>query len=102
MHESEGVCSYKASAYQRHPTFFNAQHHMDSAIGVHIIDRWTYYALEFLEKVTSSSRATLRDFVSPDYYYCPLSFQQLSHSLANLSLCSLVILILGRSSLTLK
>jgi phosphatidylinositol glycan class K len=37
-------------------------HHMDSAIGVHIIDRWTYYALEFLEKVTPASKATLRDF----------------------------------------
>ncbi len=36
---------------------------MDSAIGVHIIDRWTYYALEFLEKVTSSSQSTLADFV---------------------------------------
>ena len=42
------------------------QHHMDSAIGVHIIDRWTYYALEFLEKVTSGSKATLKDFVSLD------------------------------------
>ena len=38
---------------------------MDSAIGVHMIDRWTYYALEFLEKVTPSSQATLADFVSP-------------------------------------
>lgn len=37
---------------------------MDNAIGVHIIDRWTYYALEFLEKVTSSSQSTLADFVS--------------------------------------
>lgn len=40
------------------------QHHMDSAIGVHIIDRWTYYALEFLEQVTPGSRATLKEFVS--------------------------------------
>lgn len=45
------------------------QHHMDSAIGVHIIDRWTYYALEFLEKVTSSSKSTLADFVSLWQYW---------------------------------
>ncbi len=36
---------------------------MDSAIGVHIIDRWTFYALEFLEKVAPSSKATVADFV---------------------------------------
>lgn len=36
---------------------------MDNTIGVHMIDRWTYYALEFLEKVTSSSQSTLADFV---------------------------------------
>ena len=40
------------------------QHHMDSAIGVHIIDRWTYYALEFLERLTPGSKDTLADFVS--------------------------------------
>lgn len=40
------------------------QHHMDNGIGVHIIDRWTYYALEFLEKVRPGSKATLQDFVS--------------------------------------
>ena len=27
-------------------------HHVDPAIGVYIIDRYTYYALEFLERVT--------------------------------------------------
>ena len=27
-------------------------HHVDPAIGVYIIDRYTYYALEFLETVT--------------------------------------------------
>ncbi len=37
---------------------------MDSSIGVHVIDRWTYYALEFLERVNSGSKATLRQFVS--------------------------------------
>lgn len=47
-----------------HVTHVYLQHHMDSAIGVHMIDRWTYYALEFLEKVTPSSQSTLADFVS--------------------------------------
>merc|ERR1719419_1645382 len=30
-------------------------HHVDPAIGVYIIDRYTYYALEFLEKVKPNS-----------------------------------------------
>jgi len=34
-------------------------HHIDSAIGVYIIDRYTYYALEFLEKVTPTSGHTM-------------------------------------------
>lgn len=37
---------------------------MDSAIGVYIIDRYTYYALEFLEKVEADSKKTLGEFVS--------------------------------------
>ena len=40
------------------------QHHLDSAIGVHVIDRWTYYALEFLEKVSPGSKSTIAQFVS--------------------------------------
>jgi phosphatidylinositol glycan class K len=31
-------------------------HHVDPAIGVYIIDRYTYYALEFLESVTRDSK----------------------------------------------
>jgi phosphatidylinositol glycan class K len=41
------------------------QHHVDGAIGVYIIDRYTYYALEFLEKVTKDSKKTMGQFVSP-------------------------------------
>lgn len=37
---------------------------MDPAIGVYIIDRYTYYALEFLEKVTPDSTTTMEEFVS--------------------------------------
>lgn len=40
------------------------QHHVDPAIGVYIIDRFTYYALEFLERVTPDSKKTLAQFVS--------------------------------------
>lgn len=38
-------------------------HHVDPSIGVHVIDRYTYYALEFLEKVTSSNPNTLGQFL---------------------------------------
>ena len=37
---------------------------MDPAIGVYIIDRYTYYALDFLEKVTPDSKKTMAQFVS--------------------------------------
>ncbi|KAL7294629.1 hypothetical protein TKK_0011933 [Trichogramma kaykai] len=45
-------------------------HHVDPAIGVYIIDRYTYYALEFLETVESSSRKNLSEFlkVCPKHY----------------------------------
>nr|CAG4646316.1 EOG090X07K0 [Macrothrix elegans] len=44
-------------------------HHVDPAIGVYIIDRYTYYALEFLERVTPRSNHTLGQFlkVCPKY-----------------------------------
>ena len=38
-------------------------HHVDPAIGVYIIDRYTYYALEFLEHVSMNSNHTLSQFV---------------------------------------
>ncbi len=43
------------------------QHHVDSSIGVYIIDRYTYYALEFLEKVQPDSDKTMGQFVSTTY-----------------------------------
>jgi len=40
-------------------------HHGDPTIGVYIIDRYTYYALEFLEKVSlNSSSKSLGQFLS--------------------------------------
>ena len=38
-------------------------HHVDDAIGVYIIDRYTYYALAFLETVTQDSKKTLAEFL---------------------------------------
>jgi len=38
-------------------------HHVDPSIGVYIIDRYTYYALEFLEKVQPNSSKTMGDFL---------------------------------------
>ncbi|CAH3041700.1 unnamed protein product [Porites lobata] len=39
-------------------------HHEDPAIGVHVIDRYTYYVLQFLEGVTPNSKATVGDLFS--------------------------------------
>ncbi|KAL5267688.1 hypothetical protein ACHWQZ_G004659 [Mnemiopsis leidyi] len=36
-------------------------HHGDHEIGVYVIDRFTYFTLDFLEKVQPNSRATLND-----------------------------------------
>ncbi|XP_059092127.1 putative GPI-anchor transamidase [Tigriopus californicus] len=38
-------------------------HHVDPAIGVYIIDRYTYYALEFLETVNQNSGKTMGEFL---------------------------------------
>jgi len=38
-------------------------HHVDPSIGVYIIDRYTYYALEFLERVQPNSSKTMGDFL---------------------------------------
>lgn len=39
-------------------------HHGDPTIGVYIIDRYTYYALEFLEKVNMTSSKSVGQFLS--------------------------------------
>jgi len=38
-------------------------HHIDTSIGVYIIDRYTYHALEFLERVTRDSKRTMGEFL---------------------------------------
>ena len=44
--------------------FFFFKHHEDPAIGVHVIDRYTYYVLQFLEGVKPNSKATVGELVS--------------------------------------
>uniref|UniRef100_A0A1B6MNQ7 GPI-anchor transamidase n=1 Tax=Graphocephala atropunctata TaxID=36148 RepID=A0A1B6MNQ7_9HEMI len=39
-------------------------HHVDPAIGVYIIDRYTYYALAFLERVQPDSAQTMGEFLA--------------------------------------
>merc|ERR1719229_1362130 len=39
-------------------------HHVDPAIGVYIIDRYTYYVLEFLETVKQDSKKTMAEFLA--------------------------------------
>lgn len=38
-------------------------HHVDPSIGVYMIDRYTFYALEFLEKVQPNSDRTMGEFL---------------------------------------
>ncbi|TMW43248.1 hypothetical protein DOY81_011671 [Sarcophaga bullata] len=45
-------------------------HHVDSSIGVYMIDRYTYYALEFLEKVQPNSDKPWESF---NFYYMQLT-----------------------------
>lgn len=42
-------------------------HHVDPALGVYVIDRYTYYALEFLETVKPGSKKTMAQF----FKVCP-------------------------------
>ena len=60
MYQFDRICSY----YSLNVTYY-LQHHSDKQIGVHVIDSWTYYALEFLNSITASSHATMQQFVSP-------------------------------------
>ncbi|CAK0815547.1 unnamed protein product [Prorocentrum cordatum] len=38
-------------------------HHMDPQLGVAVIDRFTYYSLDFMNKLTLSSKSTLKTFM---------------------------------------
>jgi phosphatidylinositol glycan class K len=39
------------------------QHHADSDIGVHVIDKYTHHLLEFMEGVNKTSTATFAELV---------------------------------------
>lgn len=39
------------------------QHQPDLAIGVHLMDRYTFYLLEFLEDIHPASKTTMNDLV---------------------------------------
>lgn len=41
---------------------------MDPTIGVYMIDRYTYYALEFLEKVEPNSKKSMGEFVRTTFF----------------------------------
>ncbi|KAG8507894.1 GPI-anchor transamidase, partial [Galemys pyrenaicus] len=40
-------------------------HQPDPAIGVHLMDRYTYYVLEFLEEINPASQTNMNDLVCP-------------------------------------
>ena len=63
------------------------QHHHDTSIGVYVIDRYTYYALEFLEKVTMASKKSLHDLVRKGIFSLspPCVFRELIHGLIRFS-----------------
>ncbi|PAA84155.1 hypothetical protein BOX15_Mlig008567g5 [Macrostomum lignano] len=56
-------------------------HHVDPKLGVYVADRYSYYLLQFLEKVGPTSRHTLADFLG----VCPYH-ECLSHVTAKLDL----------------
>ena len=45
------------------------QHQNDPELGVYVIDRFTYHALKFLEKLKADSKHTLADFVSWRHWF---------------------------------
>lgn len=44
--------------------WYSVQHQPDLAIGVHLMDRYTFYLLEFLEDIQPASKANMNDLVS--------------------------------------
>ena len=60
---SSVTCSYTIAIYSL-DTCACVQHHVDPALGVYVIDRYTYHALEFLEGVQPGSTKTMGQFVS--------------------------------------
>lgn len=61
---------HKIIVYHNFFFFTVFQHHVDPAIGVYIIDRYTFYALKFLENVKLKSRISMKSFVSYHCFIC--------------------------------
>ena len=77
---------------------FCPQHHVDPALGVYVIDRYTYHALDFLEQVHPGSTKTMGQFVSPS----PLSLPLQDVSFCSVVLVLVLLLFLFSESYTLK
>lgn len=52
------LCEYDLLFFMSH-----FQHQPDLAIGVHLMDRYTFYLLEFLEDIHPASKTSMNDLV---------------------------------------
>lgn len=50
--------------------WYSIQHQPDLAIGVHLMDRYTFYLLEFLEDIQPASKTNMNDLVRVCLYVC--------------------------------
>uniref|UniRef100_A0A182N4P9 GPI-anchor transamidase n=1 Tax=Anopheles dirus TaxID=7168 RepID=A0A182N4P9_9DIPT len=64
-------------------------HHIDPAIGVYIIDRYTYNALEFLERVEWNSKKTMGDFVPITDFFGSIRPTEISLDVVNVTLSTI-------------
>jgi len=55
-----GILAYGSSGKGQN----SYSHHVDSHIGAAVIDRWTYYAMDFFKRITTSSDLTVEHFTS--------------------------------------
>jgi glycosylphosphatidylinositol transamidase (GPIT) subunit GPI8 len=75
VRERERMCARDSSVF----SFLHFQHHSDSDIGVAIIDRFTYYTLEFFQKyVRPDSNTTIAQLVPILFVFFPLKFLDLN------------------------
>ncbi len=56
--------SYSVPNQSVHTAFTLCQHHSDAQLGVAVIDRFTYYTLDFFEHVNPDSNLTLQHLFS--------------------------------------
>ena len=63
------LVAYQQSVTSTETLIFYFQHQSDSNLGVYVIDRYTHYALRFLERVNHDSKTTIGKFVSICIFY---------------------------------